>query len=76
VLAFVNAFSQLGNIGGSCVFHIIFDTSVGDCCFDEQIRVAKVLGSDVYSLLRHLHFNQRALYRYVPHLQTGARQPE
>jgi hypothetical protein len=54
----------------------VFDTLIGDHYFDEQIRVAKVLGSDVYLLLRHLHFNERAWYHYVSHLQTGARQPE
>jgi hypothetical protein len=75
-LAFINAVSQLGSVAGSWVLRIIFDSSVCDSYFDEQIHVAKVLGSDVYPLLHHLHFNEHALYSYVPHLQTGARQAE
>jgi hypothetical protein len=55
---------------------IVLDTLVGDGYYGEQIHVAKVLGSYVYSLLRHLHFNERALSSYVLHLQTNARQPE
>jgi hypothetical protein len=75
-LAFVNAFSQLGNVGSSYVLRIIFDILTCDRYFDEQIRVANVLGSYIYSLIRHLHFNERAWYCYVSHLQTGACQPE
>jgi hypothetical protein len=75
-LAFINGFSQLGSIAGSCVFALSSGTSVIDSYFDEQLYVAKILGSDLYSLLRDLHLDERALYSYVSYLQTGTRQPQ
>lgn len=63
-LAFVNAFSQLGNIVGSCVFFSYLLCRLQSA----QIRMAKIVGSNLQSLLRDLHCDQRALYCNVLHL--------
>ena len=73
-LAFINAFSQLANIGGSWVSHVILGhrgwlTSVSS---PVQICVAKIMGSFVFPLLRDLHFDECALHRDVHRFQTGA----
>lgn len=41
-----------------------------------QICMAKILGSDLYPFVRHLHFDERALHSYVLHPSAGALQRE
>jgi hypothetical protein len=73
-LAFVNAFSQLGNIAGSWVSHVILGHlgSLTAVLSPGQICVAKVLGPELFPVLRGLHFDECALHSDVHRLQTSA----
>ena len=73
-LAFINAFSQLGNIAGSWVSHVVLRHRgwLTRVLSPGQICVAKVLGSFVFPLLRDLLFCECALHSNVHRLQTSA----
>ena len=78
-MAFVNASTQFGNIAGSYACPFLFHrASVADATVvaHGQIRMAKIMGSDLQSLLRDLHFSQRALHSNVLYLQASSCQPE
>ena len=73
-LAFINAFSQLGNIAGSWVSHVVLRHRgwLTRVLSPGQVCVAKVLGSFIFPLLRDLHFGASALHRDVHRLQTSS----
>src|SRR5437588_12237125 len=73
-LAFINSFSQLGNIAGSWVSHVILGHRgrLTTVLSPGQICVANVLGSFVFPLLHDLHFDACALHCDVHSLQASA----
>ena len=75
-LAFINAFSQLGNVAGSWVSCVVCCSPPLALILSGQVYMAKVLGSDLCPFVRDLHFDDRALHCHVLHPQAGALQRE
>jgi len=77
-LAFINAFSQLGNSAGSWVSCVVYTGRSLPLALilSGQVYMAKVLGSDLRPFIRDLHFDDPALHCHVLHPQTGALQRE